>query len=221
MVHVLRLFVLLVVGSVLVSCTVVQSDIARFSNLSKGDSGTFFMVPLKTQEGSIEYQTYANSVANKLNEKGFSRVNDLSNADYAVTIDYGVSGKSEVSGSTPIFGQTGGGTTFHSGTVSSYSYGSSGYGMYSGTSYTQPTYGVVGSIPYNYTKHYRYFHLKMYDAKQSKEGKLVSVYEGTVKSAGSSSNFFTVSECIIEALFRNFYNSGTEQLEVDASKCAR
>lgn len=216
-----RFVVLLVLGSILASCSMVQSDIVRFTNLSQGDSGTFFMVPLKTQEGSIEYKTYANSVADKLNELGFRRVSDLSNADYAVTIDYGISGKNEVSGSSPIYGQTGGGTTYHSGTVSSYGYGSSGYGMYSGTSYTAPTYGVVGSVPYNYTKYHRYFHFKMYDTKKSKEGKLISVYEGTVKSAGSSANFATVSECIIGVLFKEFYNSGTEKLTTDGSKCVK
>jgi hypothetical protein len=162
------------------------------------------MVPLKTQEGSIEYQTYANSVANKLKEKGFKRVDDLSNADYAVTIGYGISGQSEVSGSTPIYGQTGGGTTYHSGTASSYGYGRSGYGMYSGTSYTPPTYGVVGSSSYNYTKHHRYFYLKMYDAKKSNEEKLVSVYEGTVKSAGKSAHFSTVSSVLLRRYLRIF-----------------
>ena len=93
------------------------------------------MMPLETQKGSIEYQSYANSVTNKLNLRGFRRVNKLFNADYAVNIDYGVSGRNEVSGSAPIYGQTGGGTIFHSGTVS----GSDGSGTYSGTSYV-PTF---------------------------------------------------------------------------------
>lgn len=212
---------LLVVAFGFSACTMVKSDISRFSSLSDKETGSFLMVPLKKQEGSIEYRTYANTVAGKLIERGFRKVDNLSDADYVVVIDYGVGGSSEVSGSIPIYGQTGGGTTYHSGTVSSYGYGGSSYGTYNGSSYTPPTYGIVGSTPYNYTKYHRYFYLKMYDIKKSTPEKPYSVYEGTVKSSGKSANFSTVSECIINSLFKDFYKTGTENVIVDGSKCIK
>lgn len=138
-----------------------------------------------------------------------------------MVIDYGVVGSRQITGSTPIYGQTGGGTTYHSGTASAYGTGGSAYGAYNGYSYTAPTYGIVGSVPYSITLHDRFFHLKIFDAKKSTGSNLFGVYEGTVRSSGKSATFATVSECLMDALFDDFYATGTDRITLDAQKCMR
>ena len=207
----------------LASCAVfVKAEVSRFNSLSTSASGgSFIVVPLDNQRGSVEFRTYASSVAARLKANGFYQASDLASADFAVVIDYGVGGSRQITGSVPIYGQTGGGTTSHSGTLSSYGTGGSTYGNYSGSSYTAPTYGIVGSQSYSRTEHDRFFHLKIFDAKKSTDGDLVSVYEGTVRSSGRSATFATVSECLMDALFDNFFVTGTDRVTLNAQRCMR
>jgi hypothetical protein len=101
----------------------------------------------------------------------------------------------------PIYGQTGGGTSYSSGTVTS---GYGGYASYSGTTYTAPTFGQVGSVPYSQKMYGRNLDLSIIDDRRSSKNNVVKVYEGRVASSGSSADIAVVLPTMIEALFKDF-----------------
>lgn len=201
-------------------CTVVSSSVSRFDNFSRPIEGaTFLVLPLESQKGSAEFNHYAQRVALRLEQKGFRRVNELSDAEYVLTMNYGISGSRTITGTTPIYGQTGGGTTTHSGTVSTFGTGGSTFGSYRGTSYTPPTFGVVGAVPYTRREHDRYFVLRLVDLKGSTQENIIAAYEATVSSAGRAQTFADVSECLFDAVFKNFRNTGTETVRLPPEDC--
>ena len=196
--------------SVLLLAGCVRSDVTRFHNLPKSGGGkTIVILPSDpAKKGGIEFRTYAQIVAAYFAKNGYVVLPPSNpNADFAAFFDYSIgAGKTGV-GSTPIIGQTGGGTTYQSGTITGSTYGG-GYtsysGTYSGYSYTAPTYGVVGSQTYSYTTYGRMVRLDILDAKKSTKDNPVKVFEGTVKSRGSSGQITVVMPAMIEALFKNF-----------------
>ncbi len=217
-----RLSVVFAVAIAFSACTRVQSEVAHFNNLPAQTVGSsFVVVPTDSQVGSAQFSQYAASISRRLESLGFVTVGKLDDADYVVVFDFGVKGSRQISGSMPVFGQTGGGTTYHSGTASAFGTGGSAWGTYSGTSYTPPTYGVTGYVPYSRAEHDRYFWLKMYDVKRSTKENLVAAYEATVTSSGAASNFAIVAECIFDAAFHNFFKNGAERVVINGDKCMR
>ena len=109
-------------------------------------------------------------------------------------------------GSTPIYGQTGGGTTYQSGTGSAYGSGGYAYGSYSGTSYTMPTFGVVGSRTYSYnvTTYTRNLAMDIVIRESLNTKTPKKVYEARVISKGSCGQIAQVMDEILEALFQEF-----------------
>lgn len=209
------------------SMTFVQSEVARFNAIpSSAETKSVYIMPYESQEGNIEFKTYAAYLTGKLIMQGYNVVPTREAADFVAFLDYGVGGSRQVTGSTPIIGQTGGGTTYQSGTVNSSTTATVGstYGTanttstYSGTSYTPATYGVVGVSNYSYTQHDRFLHFVMYEAELGTTGKPVQVYKGEVKSSGSSQTFARVSKCLMDALFDKFAETGSQSIAVDG-KC--
>lgn len=206
---------ILVLAFGLNACARVNSSVTRFHQLTWTANGkSFVMVPYKVQEESLEYRQYAERVAQKLVNWGMVTGKSVSDADYAIFINYAISKGQTVSGSSPIYGQTGGGSTYHSGRVSSYSGGYSSFGRYSGTSYTTPTYGVIGSIPYRYEVFTRGFGMDIIDLKKSTKKKAHKVFEGKVRSSGRTNSFAEVSNCLIDAMFTKFPGKSGKTIRV-------
>jgi len=206
--------------SVAISGCAVKSNVSRFNNLPpQTDGKSFFIFTLDEQKGSAEFLHYASSISARLRGLGYSEAQSISNADYIAVFNYGIGGAREISGAMPIYGPTGGGTTYQSGTASAYGPGGSAFGSYSGTSYTAPTYGVTGYSSFSRTEYGRYFVFRMIDAKKSSKDNLVPVYEATVTSSGSSSNFGEVSECLFDAVFENFYETGSDRVTGLTANC--
>lgn len=206
-----RVFLAVVAALMVCACgTQVQTNVTAFHTLQSQPRGqTFVMIPLKSQEGSLEYQTYAGMVASRLAQKGLVPVQQATGADYAVFMSYAIDeGKTTVS-AAPIFGQTGGGTTT---TTTGYVGRTPVYG----SSYTAPTYGITGYAPVEDTVYGRAVKIIILDAKRTvAEGKNVVVYEVTAASAGSSGNLNVVMPPILDAVFEDWPGkSGTTQRRV-------
>ncbi|WP_370153668.1 DUF4136 domain-containing protein [Ferrovibrio sp.] len=209
---------------ILAGCvTTVSTDVNRFTspNLPQDLTGkTFVFVKLDKQEGSVEYDTHAALISEYLEKLGWRRTEDMRGADYAVSFFYGQGNGQTVSREIPIYGQTGGGTSYTSGTVNAYGGSGYRYGSYSGTTYTPPTYGVVGSTTQTETTYARFLDVAIYDWQKSIHGnKLVGVWEGKANSTGSSSTFAAVSKCMIKAVFSDFRKSGTENVQIPRPEC--
>jgi len=168
----------------------------------------------KEIDNSLEWNTYKPTFEREFQKQGFV-LSDAENADYIAFVTYGI-GAPQTSTqieSVPIYGQTGGGTTTHSGTVSSYSGGSANY---YGSSYTMPTYGVVGSSTYSYntTSYTRTVAINLVEKISNKK-----IFESKATSTGSCGIIGKVINEIAEGMFKKF-PSGSGRVVVDwNSKC--
>jgi hypothetical protein len=217
-----KLITILAIGALVGGCGArVRTDVSRFSSLALQVGATFIVVPLDAQRGSAEYDVHARSLVRRLQQQGLQQAENPASADYAVLFNYGMAGSRIVSGAVPLWGQTGGGTSYQSGTVSAFGSGGSAIGSYSGTTYTAPTYGVVGMVPYSYQQHSRFLLIRMIDLKRSSKDNLVAAWEAQATSTGSASSFAPVAECMFDAIFKNFRATGSERVTDDRDSCGK
>jgi len=112
--------------------------------------------------------------------------------------------------SVPLYGQTGGGTSFSSGSISS----GTRYGSYSGTTTTMPTYGMVGIMPVSDTEYRRAVNIDVFKRTDTAP---LKVYEIKGISSGSCGNINSIIFTIIDGMFKNFPgdNGKTKRVNVD------
>jgi hypothetical protein len=168
-----------------------------------------------------EFDTYAVIVARHLKRQGMRQASPDEIIDYAVLFNYGMAGSKTVSGTVPLYGQTGGGTSYQSGTASAFGSGGSAFGTYTGTTYTTPTYGVVGMMPYSYDEHSRFLLIRMVDMKRSTPGNIVAAWEAQVTSTGYSASFAPVAACLFDSAFEGFPRSGSKRVAKAREICGR
>lgn len=195
----MRLIVLILALAVSACATRVNSDVTAFHTMTEAPRGkTFFMTPTAKQEGSLEWRSYANMVAQRLEKNGLVRANSMASADYAVFLRYAIDGGTTSVSSTPITGMTNpGGTSTTVGMVGSTP-------VY-GSTYTPPTYGIVGYSTDETTTYGRAVRIDIVDIKQTAATrKVVSVYEATATSSGSIGNLNTVMPSILDGVFTDW-----------------
>jgi hypothetical protein len=181
----------------LASCSTVESNVTRFHTLPPKGTGQSFVIRSESGQSSIEFSQYSQQISKHLQAYGWTPASSNS-ADYIVVLAYQMGGSRERSGSLPLYGQTGGGTTYHSGSFNSYGSGGYSSGTFGGTSYTPATFGVVGAAPYSYTVHDRYMVMTIRDRAGT------NVFEGKVNSSGSSAEIAAVLPEMIDSLFTGF-----------------
>lgn len=175
----------------------VESKVTTFHYLSEGQSldGSAYVVPGEGASSGIEFDLYANRVLTNLQPHGITKASSRASADYIIRLGYSIdSGKSHTY-STPEYGLTGGGSTFHSGTI----YGSGGTASYSGTSYTIPQYGVTGYSTQSHVKYGRKLTLDISDRRTGKR-----LWEGRNLSEGGSNELVEVIPTMIDAALQDF-----------------
>ena len=197
----LKTFTVILYAVYLTGCTSVHTKTTAFYTPDYKTSGSIFVIAADADNNnSLEFASYKKRFEDKLASNGYSIATNANEAKYIAIVAYGIdNGKSSVV-STPIFAQTGGGTTYSSGTV----YGAGGSASYSGSSYTMPTYGVVGSSASSSTTYTRAIALDIVDAKSLKTPQPKKVYESRVKSSGSCSVIAGVFDELLEAMFKGF-----------------
>ena len=213
------IFAALAIAGALSACTTVLSGVKNFSDPSVSYAGKSFAVrPIKGQETGLEYDDYAGYVASKLTAYGMVEA-PFDQADFVAAIQYGVDGGHTVSGTTPIYGQTGGGEATHSGTI----VGPDGTATYSGTSYTPEIYGVVDEIEWSSTSYTRSFDMVIVDGRSAASGKPRQVYQANAISVGKENRFYSVSRCLIDAVFDRFPDASgaTRIVSARGDKCMR
>ncbi len=188
-----------------------QGNVTTFHTINENLAGkSFELVPGEKQQGSLEWETYADLVALKLEEKGLRQVGEQSKADYGVFVFYSIdSGKTSVS-AMPIVGQTSAGRTT---TTTSYVGGM----PVSQTSYTPPTYGTTGYVPISQTTFSKGLIISILDFQKSvAERKPVTVYEARVTSTGSTNTLNEIIPAMVGAVFQDWpgKSGGTRHVEV-------
>jgi len=193
----LSLLLLALVCLLLPGCAIMEVRVTRFHHLPPHGAGETFALQPPKGASPLETGIYDAKIVEGLQKYGWRQA-DARSAQYVVTYDYRVGPPQTFTGSVPIMGQTGGGTTFTSGTVSAYGSGGSAYGTYSGTSYTPATYGVVGSVPYSQTGYDRFFNVTAKD----RAGR--DVFQMRAVSLGTLNEISRVLPLIIDAAFAEF-----------------
>lgn len=205
-----RLVVAGLMAALLAGCSSIKADVTTFRTADVLQPNSFNIVPRGELADTLEAQTYADMVAGKLSEQGWTRT---PNGDVTVSFGFAIDDGTTTVSSRPIIGQTGGGTSTTFGTVR----GTGGFATYSGTTYQAPTYGVVGAVPVTETNYERVFVMNMYQTANGKR-----IYESTVRSTGSNGSFSAVAQCLVDALFQDFPGEATalhKSIVLDGSKC--
>lgn len=193
----------------LFGCSSVHTDVTVFHTADVEKPNTFNVMARGPGSDTLEAATYGDMVASRLQGLGWTR---QPAGEVTVVYGFGIDSGREVTRAAPIYGQTGGGSSTSTGMIT----GSGGFATYSGTTYTQPTFGLVGAVPVTETVYERVFVMNMYNSADGKK-----VYESTVTSRGESGSFSAVAQCLVDALFQDF-PGGTSQhkkIVMDGSKC--
>lgn len=197
---VVQLAVLLFCGAFLQSCAHVRGTTTSFYVPDYRPSGSIAVIAADESVGqSLEFQLYKKKIEQRLSAVGY-RIVPISTSDQVAIVAYGIDTGQTSTISVPIFGQTGGGTSYQSGTV----YGSGGSASYSGTSYSMPTYGVVGSYTGSQTTYARAIALDIVNIPKTKTAPIQPIYQGRVISRGTCGAIAEVFDEMLEIMFKNF-----------------
>lgn len=196
----LRLLAILLCGAMLQSCAHVRGTTTSFYVPEYRPGGTISVIAAdESINQSLEFQLYKTKIEQRLSLAGYS-VTPTAAADQVALVAYGIDTGQTSAVSTPIFGQTGGGTSYHSGTV----YGSGGSAAYSGTSYSMPRYGVVGSYTGAQTTYGRAIAIDIIKISKDKTDAVKPLYQGRVISRGSCGAISEVFDEMLEIMFKSF-----------------
>jgi len=201
------LVVLLGVGMDGCATASLEGRVTRFHALDLA-AKSFALVPASNQQDSLEFRSYAAVVVDKLSAHGWHEA-PLESADVAVFLQYEISQGRRVSFSYPIFGQVPTGTSTTTGSVTSYGNTS----RLNATTTQQTTFGVVGSGTGRQTEFDRAVRIMMYSLPTYREtNKMQSLYEGEIRSTGSTGDLPTVMPALLRGLLQEFPGkSGTAQ----------
>ncbi|NIA10359.1 MAG: DUF4136 domain-containing protein [Nitrospiraceae bacterium] len=179
----------------------VKSDVAIFHKPPLELHPTkYTFLPTKGQASDLEYKTYQDLIRKQLAKYGYKEISTGERPKAVIIFSYGIDSGREKLSSLPIIGQTGVSSSQTYGTLNTYG----NYGTYSGNTNYTPTYGVVGTTTVSKMEYTRGLRLYIVNAQSLSTKKLDILYEGSVKSAGSSSQLSRVMPAMIKALFKKF-----------------
>jgi len=198
----------------------VAAHVVRFPDLAGPLAGaSFAVVPLEHQAASAEFNQYRREIAGFLEGQGMAPAADEADADYLVTLDYGLGSRDE----TELVEDYGiiVPSRWITVTESRYNVATGLYEPYQSTEFVPAVTGVTGYHAETVTVYDRRFVLRLFDRARSTPEALYPAYEGWVTSSGSTPSFAAVSTCLFRMLFVNFTLAGTEDLALESATCMR
>ena len=196
-----KVFTVLALIAVLTGCATsrVETTTITYQGQDAAVRGTIY-VSSGTEESakSLAFNSIRNRVAAHFSQKGYQPVNDYKDAQYVAYVNYTINNGKTLNSTVPIVGQTGGGMSYSSGTVRS----AGGFASYTGSTYTPPTFGVVGVANSQHTEYLRQVQIDVFKVNGSKLGS--KVYEIVGTSSGSCSNLMAILPTIIDGMFEKF-----------------
>jgi len=201
----MRLFIRLLacagIAAVITGCASsrVETTTITYQGTDAAMRGTIYVSPgTDEQANSLSFNSIRNKIAAYFSQKGYQPVNDYKEAQYVAYVNYSINNGKAVSTSVPIIGQTGGGTAYSSGTIS----GGGRVASFSGSTYTPPTFGIVGMANEQHTEYLRQVQIDVFKVDGKKLGQ--KVYEIVGTSSGSCSNLKAILPSIIDGMFEQF-----------------
>lgn len=176
-----------------------RGNVTRFHVLDSSPH-TFVVMPSEDQADSLEFRSYASLLSEQLASRGWQPTS-FADADVAVFLQYQISQGQRVAFSYPIFGQVPTGSSTTSGTVSTYGNTST----FNATTRQNSTTGVVGTGTGSRVEYDRAIQLTIYSASAYRETKRMErLYEGTMRSSGSTGDLATVMPALVRGLLLDF-----------------
>jgi len=173
-----------------------------------------------TSEKDLQFQEYATYIHRALKANGFVQASK-EDAQVIIFATYGIGEPmaQNYSFSLPVYGQTGGGTSYFTGQ----SYGSGGHSSFSGSAYSPPQYGVVGSQTFsgNYITYNRYIVLDAYDAdtlRKSKGETLEQAWITIVNSRGRTGDLREMLPVLVSASYQHFATNTKQTIIVEITQ---
>ncbi len=193
------------------SCAVITSDVTRFHSDGLMANKTFVLEPLAKQKGSLEFRSYAKIIQSKLISKGYTLATKKTNANYIIFFKYYIKGElnSVVASSLRSVDSK----NRYSIPISTLT--SDASSPYINSSFT--IHRTSSSLDSPVAK---VLELDIIDLKRSSKNHLFKVFEGKAITTNNLSTFSAVSNCLIDALFKNFPGkNGTVIVRIPADTC--
>ena len=185
--------------------TFITSNVSVFHTITEKNKGSKVVVlPFKKElESSLEFQNYKKIIEHNLQKNGFNIVQEKDTSDFIAFVSYGIGGGKDKLIFSPVLGSTGGwNRTFRS---LPYNWGAGGTNWGTGeTTYSMPTFGVVGSRTGNIIIYTTQLALDLVETSTLESKKINKIYEGRVKNTGSCSMIPAVMPEMLESLFKDF-----------------
>lgn len=162
--------------------------------------GTIAVLPADSAlQSSLEFQYFRKQIEEKLVAAGYALA-PVESAGQVALVSYGVDNGKTQTYSTPIYGQTGGGVGYTSGTFRT----ATGYSSYTGTSYTMPTFGVVGTQVDTLRLYVRVFAMDVLDGNSFRTNSPEKLLELRTRSEGTCGVIASSMPYVIQSAFMNF-----------------
>jgi len=188
-----------------------QAQVSRFQQLPVPQGQTFAVVADNPRlDGGLEFNQYADTVAQRLSGYGYTRAVDPATANLVVRLDYGVDKGRDKLRTVPGFGPSFGGRF-------GYDYGWGPYRPYWGFGRRAWVYGF--DDPFLYGS--RYDGVESYTVYESQlsmkiehKGTRERVFEGTAKAMSSDNDLTTLVPNLIEAMFTGFPGNSGQTMRI-------
>ena len=189
-----------------------QANVSRFQAMPAAQGQTYAIRSDNPRlEGGLEFQNYANLVAQRLNSFGYTRASSPASANLVVSLDYGVDRGREKVRSVPGSGFGYGGFGHYGG------FGYGGFGRpYYGFGRRAFMYGFYDPFlfdDYNEVESYTVYSSQL-DMKIARRGSGERVFEGTAKAMSMDDDLTTLVPNLIEAMFTGFPGNSGETVKI-------
>ncbi|MGD9808126.1 MAG: DUF4136 domain-containing protein [Deferribacterales bacterium] len=206
-----KIMMLVCFALVLVSCgSRYGLDVTGYGDISN-EIKTYDVALTPQLKKDLEYMEYVKLLDNKMRCLGWTKTTD--NPIYLVHLQAGIDGGRNSTSAVPIFGQTGGGSSYTTGSFNT----TSTYGTYTARTTYSPSFGMVGVLPVNVTTYTRYVTISLYDPTNSTE---TPVWMGKTISRGSTGVLNKVMPVLMEYTVKEIGKStnGTKSFTVTLSE---
>jgi Domain of unknown function (DUF4136) len=207
----LKLLAPLAILAVAACSTPFQAKVSRFQAMPAAQGQTFFIRSDNPRlDGGLEFQTYANLVAQRLNGFGYTRASTPGSANLVVSLDYGVDRGREKIRTVPGSGFGYGGFGYHG-----FGYGSFGrpYYGYGRRAFMYGFYDPFLFDDFDRTESYTVYSSEL-DMKIARRGSNERVFEGTAKALSTDDDLTTLVPNLIEAMFTGFPGNSGETVKI-------
>jgi hypothetical protein len=187
----------------------IVSQLTAFHEIEPGQNKTFVVSSL-TNKDTLEAKTYADMIAQRLEQFGWRRSSGKT-SDLRVEFAWGVDNGTSHSEQVPVYGETSpGGMVMTNGVMW-------GGGAFVGSAYVPATEGVVGTREVTTQTFKRQIAMRIIDTRTSKR-----IYEGTLTSEGNVGAFSTAAPCLVDSIFKDFPGKSgeTQTVELPWNSCA-